>query len=111
MMYRGYGWAGVAGSKQLFIWGSHVGKVSAWKRWKSALHQRLDRQKVLSCFEFTPEKMEAHWQSLRRYRPEVIVAYTNPLYEFARFLQGTITSHTWVARSSSARSCTAFNAT
>jgi phenylacetate-CoA ligase len=88
MMYRGYGWAGAApGSKQLFIWGSHVGKVSAWKRWKSALHQRLDRQLVLSCFEFTPEKMEAHWQSLRRYRPEVIVAYTNPLYEFARFLQ------------------------
>lgn len=88
MMYRGYGWAGgQPGTKQLYIWGSHVGHVPAWKRWKAALHHRLDRHCVLSCFEFTPEKMEAHWQSLKRYRPEVIVAYTNPLYEFARFLK------------------------
>jgi len=87
-MYRGYGWAGGApGSKQLLIWGSHVGPVPAWKRWKSDLHHRFDRQRVLSCFEFTPQKMDAHWESLRRYQPEVIVAYTNPLYEFARYLQ------------------------
>ncbi len=87
-MYRGYGWAGGApGSKQLLVWGSHVGNVPSWKRWKSDLHHLVDRQRVLSCFEFTPAKMDRHWQALRRYRPEVIVAYTNPLYEFARYLQ------------------------
>jgi len=88
MMYRGYGWAGgEPGSKQLFIWGSHVGKVPLWKRWKAALHHAIDRHCMLSCFEFTPEEMESHWKTLQRYRPEVIVAYTNPLYEFARFLK------------------------
>ncbi len=88
MMYRGYGWAGGApGSRQLYIWGSHVGKVPVWKRWKAALHHGFDNHRILSCFEFTPEKMESHWRALERYRPEVIVAYTNPVYEFARFLQ------------------------
>lgn len=88
MMYRGYGWAGGApGSKQLYIWGSHVGKAPAWKLWKAALHHRLDRHLMLSCFDFTPEKMESHWQALKRYRPDVIIAYTNPVYEFARFLK------------------------
>jgi phenylacetate-CoA ligase len=88
MMFRGYGWAGGApGSKQLYVWGSHVGKVPAWKRWKAELHHRFDRHLVLSCFDFTPDKMRQHRDRWNRYQPEVIVAYTNPLYEFARFLQ------------------------
>ncbi len=45
LMYRGYGWAnGAPGSKQLFVWGSHLGKVPRWKRWKASLHQAFDRQ-------------------------------------------------------------------
>jgi phenylacetate-CoA ligase len=88
MMYRGYGWAGGApGTRQLFVWGSHVGRVPLWKRWKSELHHRFDRQLVLSCFEFTPEKMRRHVVRWNQYRPEVVVGYTNPLYEFARFCQ------------------------
>ncbi len=88
MMYRGYGWAGGApGSKQLYVWGSALGNVSTWKKWKTALHHRFDRHAVISCFEFTPEKMRQHISKWNQYRPEVIVAYTNPLYEFARYLQ------------------------
>lgn len=88
MMYRGYGWAGGApGSKQLYVWGSHVGNVPMWKRWKSDLHHCLDRHLILSCFEFTPEKMRQHLNRWNRYRPEVVVGYTNPLYEFARYCE------------------------
>ncbi len=88
MMYRGYGWAGGApGSKQLHVWGSHLGNVPMWKRWKSDLHHRLDRHLVLSCFEFTADKMRTHLLRWNRYRPEVVVGYTNPLYEFARFCE------------------------
>jgi len=88
MMYRGYGWAGgEPGTKQLYIWGSHVGNVPTWKRWKAELHHRIDRHLVLSCFEFTPEKMQQHLQRWNRYRPEVVVGYTNPLYEFARYCE------------------------
>lgn len=88
MMYRGYGWAGGApGSKQLYVWGGALGTVPTWKKWKTALHHRFDRHAVISCFEFTPEKMQRHIAKWNRYHPEVIVAYTNPLYEFARYLQ------------------------
>ena len=88
MMYRGYGWAnGAPGTKQLFIWGSALGSVPPWKRLKMDLHHAFDRHLVLSCFEFTPDKMRQHFDRMNRYRAEVIVAYTNPLYEFAQFLK------------------------
>lgn len=90
MMYRGYGWAGGApGSKQLYIWGGAVGRVPGWKRWKLALHHRFDRHLVLNCFEFTPSRMQDHIACWNRYHPEVVVGYTNPLYEFARYIQQT----------------------
>ena len=88
MTHRGYGWAGAApGTKQLFIWGTAVGNVPAWKRIKMDLHHRFDRHLILSCFEFTPDRMRRHFERMNRYRADVIVAYTNPLYEFARFLK------------------------
>lgn len=87
LMYRGYGWAGgQPGSRQLFIWGTALNSVSRWKRWKISLHHRFDHHRVLSCFEFTPDKMPGHVRQLNAYRPEVIVAYTNPLYELARYV-------------------------
>lgn len=88
MTYRGYGWAQAApGTKQLYIWGTAVGKVPTWKRLKMDLHHRFDRHLILSCFEFTPDKMRQHFERMNRYKADVIVAYTNPLYEFARFLK------------------------
>lgn len=88
MTYRGYGWAGAApGTKQLYIWGTPVGNLPAWKRLKVDLHHRFDRHLILSCFEFTPERMRSHFDRMNRYQAEVIVAYTNPLYEFARFIK------------------------
>jgi phenylacetate-coenzyme A ligase PaaK-like adenylate-forming protein len=88
MMYRGYGWAdGAPGTKQLFIWGTALGSVPQWKRLKMDLHHAFDRHLVLSCFEFTPDKMRQHFERMNRYGAEVIVAYTNPLYEFAGFLK------------------------
>lgn len=88
MMWRGYNWAGGApGTRQLFVWGTAVGKIPAWKKWKVGLHHRFDNQLVLSCFEFTPDKMRTHFDRMNRYAADVIVAYTNPLYEFARYIQ------------------------
>ena len=88
MSWRGYNWAGGApGTRQLYVWGTAVGKVPAWKRLKTDLHHRFDNHLVLSCFEFTPEKMRGHFDRMNQYAPDVIVAYTNPLYEFARYIQ------------------------
>lgn len=88
MMYRGYGWAGAApGTRQLLVWGVPLGNVPRWKRWKMALHQRLDHQLLLNCFDFTPERMPQHIARINRYRAQAIIAYTNPLYELARFAE------------------------
>lgn len=87
-MYRGYGWAGGApGTKQLHVWGAPLSTVPSWKRIKMRLHQWLDRKQILNCFDFTPDKLAGHLRTWNRYRPEVVVAYTNPLYEFARDLE------------------------
>lgn len=88
MMWRGYDWASAGpGTRQLYIWGTPVGNIPAWKRLKMDLHHRFDNHLILSCFEFTQEKMRTHFERMNRYRGDVIVAYTNPLYEFARYLQ------------------------
>ena len=88
MMWRGYNWAGGApGTRQLYVWGTAVGNVPTWKRMKVGLHQRFDNHLVLSCFEFTANKMRDHFERMNRYAADVIVAYTNPLYEFARYIE------------------------
>ncbi len=88
MMWRGYNWAGGGpGTRQLYVWGTALRSVPAWKRLKMDLHHRFDNHLVLSCFEFTPDKMRRHFERMNGYGADVIVAYTNPLYEFARYLQ------------------------
>jgi len=109
--FRGYGWAGAApGTKQLYLWGGTVGNVPGWKRAKQALYDRLYRRRVLDCFHYGPDRAGDFVAAVERFRPHVIVAYTNPLYEFARALGAMRFSPTLRARSSSApRSCTAFS--
>ena len=88
LMYRGYNWAGGApGTKQLYIWGSHFSTATKLTRLKHWLHAKYERRKMLSCFDFTPQKMKQHLATHNKYRPDVIIAYTNPLYEFARFIK------------------------
>ncbi|GIX05406.1 MAG: capsular polysaccharide biosynthesis protein [Planctomycetaceae bacterium] len=88
LMWRGYGWAGCwPGERQLLVWGTPLGTLPWWKRAKMRLHQWFEHQRLLSCFEFTPLQMQRHWAAWNRYRPQYVIAYTNPLYEFARFLE------------------------
>lgn len=86
--HRGYGWAGAApGTRQLYLWGVALGSVPAWKRRKDALYNALYRRKVLNSFQLSDATMPRYLRALKRYRPEVIVAYTNPLYAFAEWLE------------------------
>lgn len=87
LMYRGYGWAGGSpGTKQLYIWGGPSNHLSPFARLKQRVHARFERKRFVNCFAFTGERMREQVKTLNRYRPDVIVAYTNALYEFARFL-------------------------
>lgn len=84
---RGYGWTGCRGGvKQAYIWGVTLGDIPILKRWKETLHQTILRQKYFNCFNFGEREMEACRRELIRFQPQVIVGYTNPLYNFAKLL-------------------------
>jgi phenylacetate-CoA ligase len=86
--HRGYSWAGAEpGTKQLYLWGVALGEFSWRKRWKDHLYNRLYRRLVLNSFELSDDRVGGFLARLNRYRPDVIVAYTNPLYQFARALE------------------------
>ena len=84
--HRGYGWAGAAhGSRQWHLWGI-VGNPTYAKRVKDALYYRLYRRKMTNSYGMSDETIPLYLQQLNRWRPDAIVAYTNPLYDFARAL-------------------------
>lgn len=86
--HRGYGWAGAApGTRQWYLWGVPPAAAGAWKHRKVRLYDRLYRRTTVSCFELGDATVERFLASLRRARPDAIVAYTNALYTFARALE------------------------
>ena len=111
MTHRGYDWAAAGpGAKLLYLWGDAIGRVPTWRRWKASLHRRFDRQHVFSCFDFDERAMARLVRALDRRRPDAIVAYTNPIFEFARYLRHRQVRPGRPVRSSSGpKSCTRFN--
>lgn len=87
--HRGYSWAGAEpGTKQVYLWGAAIGRQSARHRWKEYLYQRwLHRRHMISTFDLSEANVPRFFAELNHYRPEAIVAYTNPLYVFARSLE------------------------
>jgi phenylacetate-CoA ligase len=85
---RGYGWAGYEdGKKSAYIWGVAIGKVPVLKRIKESLHHAFLRQRYYNCFGFTEQKMKEVISDMNKYKPECIVAYTNPLYDFVKYAE------------------------
>ena len=86
--HRGYDWAGAGpGTRQFYLWGVPLGQQPRWKRWKDQLYNRLYRRLVVNSFEFSDARVPLFLDQLNRQRPDVIVAYTGPLYTFARCLK------------------------
>ena len=85
---RGYSWAGCEdGIKQAYIWGVAIGKTPFFRKLKERIHHSFLRQKYYNCFGFTKEKMAETLRDMNRFKPEFIVGYTNPLYEFAKYVE------------------------
>lgn len=85
---RGYAWGRAElGSKQAYIWGSQLGEVSKLKKVKSHIHHFIDRHKYYNCFNFGSMEMEETLSDLNRWQPDALVGYTNPLYEFALYVE------------------------
>lgn len=86
--HRGYGWAAAApGTKQLYFWGTEIGPRSWKARLKDSLYQKFQRRRVISCFEAGNDFALKFSAELDRYRPDAVVAYTNPIYQVARQLE------------------------
>jgi phenylacetate-CoA ligase len=86
--FRGYAWAGAEpGTKQLWLWGVPLGKTPSWKLRRERWYSRLYRRYTLNTFEFSDDRLEEFLAKHNRYRPDVVVAYTNPLFSFAQLLE------------------------
>jgi phenylacetate-CoA ligase len=86
--YRGYNWAGAGpGTRQFFLWGVALGKQTWRQRTKARLYDWVNRRITVNSFEFSRARVPEFLRKLNSYRPDVIVAYTNPLYAFARVLE------------------------
>jgi phenylacetate-CoA ligase len=63
-------------------------KGQTWRgRLKDRAFHKFYNRYVLNSFGLTQQAVPEYLQQLNRYRPEVIVAYTNPLYTFAKALE------------------------
>ena len=88
MWHRGYGWAGAGpGTKQLYLWGVPLNKLTRKQAWKDSLYNWLYRRSVVSSFGFRDELAGTIARQLARCKPDAIVAYTSPLYFLARALK------------------------
>jgi phenylacetate-CoA ligase len=85
--HRGYGWAGAApGTRQFYLWGVPLERPPLRARLKTRAYEALYRRTVVSCFGLDEAAVPSVAAALGRTRPEVIVAYVNPLYFLARSL-------------------------
>jgi len=86
--HRGYSWAGAPpGTRQWYLWGGALGNVTRAKRLKDRLYYSLYGRRLVNCFFLTDASVPRYLADLNRFRPRTIVAYTNPLYTFARCLE------------------------
>jgi phenylacetate-CoA ligase len=86
--HRGYNWAGAGpGTKQLHLWGATAGPAPFRRRVKDYLYHALHRRRVMSSLDAGDDLAVRFAATLDRYRPDAVVAYTNPLYEVARRLE------------------------
>ncbi|MCA9676824.1 MAG: phenylacetate--CoA ligase family protein [Kofleriaceae bacterium] len=94
--WRGYGWAGYRiGQRALHYWGFGVTPPkSRWKRAKVELDHRLKRDLYIDCTPRSDEHLAHVVDEIRRYRPEVIVTYSQAGATLARYVTRT-GARTW----------------
>lgn len=86
--FRGYSWAGAApGVKQFYFWGEPVFARPESAKRKDRFHHRLYRRHVHNSLKFREAMVDAVLADYERAGAGVIVAFTRPLFEWARVMQ------------------------
>nr|MBA2540154.1 hypothetical protein [Deltaproteobacteria bacterium] len=84
---RGYGWAGYCVGKRAFhYWGIAPAKDSWLARHKVTLDHALRRDRYVDCTPRSEAALREAVAELRRFRPQVIVAYASGIAALARFV-------------------------
>lgn len=85
--WRGYGWAGYRiGMRALHYWGAGPKPESWIKRGKIALDHALKRDLYIDCTPRGEEALASAVAELRRFEPQVIVAYAAGVAALARYV-------------------------
>jgi phenylacetate-CoA ligase len=85
--HRGYTWAGARlGTKQLYLWGVPLTPLPRRKQLKDQFYAHMYGRTTLNTFGLSDSTLAEYHRRLNEVRPDVIVAYTNSVYEFARML-------------------------
>ena len=86
-MHRHDKWAGLEiGHRSAYVWGAPQDKPS--NSWKAKLRNRLLGGQIwLDTSNITDEKIRDFVDQLKKFRPEVVVAYANAILMLARFCE------------------------
>jgi phenylacetate-CoA ligase len=87
MRWRGYGWAGYhIGQRALHYWGAGPPISSKLTKLKIDLDHKLRRNLYIDCNVRTSAELQRTVDTIRRYRPQVLVAYSQGAAALARFI-------------------------
>jgi phenylacetate-CoA ligase len=85
--WRGYGWAGYRiGMRAMHYWGIGPPSESWLKRQKQAIDHMLKRDLYIDCTPRSEQALMSAVQALRRFQPQVIVAYSAGASALAQFV-------------------------
>lgn len=84
LSYAGYD----IGDKLLLLWGSERDILHGSIGWKAQMMNKFVwRRKLLNSFLMTPEDMQKYVHIINKWKPKVILAYTQSAYELAKFIK------------------------
>lgn len=83
-----FDWAGRAfGQSAVRIWGSERDILQGGMGWKMKTLNALTNDRYFNAFRMSPERMRDFLAELNAQPPQLIVAYTQAIYELARFAE------------------------
>ena len=84
---RNFRWAGwQPGDGWARLWGSQF-DVAPHQALKQRLLDRLSRVLILPCWDLSEATMARYAKNLQQFQPDLIEAYTTPMYHFAGYLK------------------------
>ncbi|HRO26166.1 MAG TPA: phenylacetate--CoA ligase family protein [Luteimonas sp.] len=87
VMWRGYGWAGAPlGRRALYLWGGAVGDPGRSAQLKERLYHAAFHRRMLNSFLMRDDNMAAYADAIAAWRPQVIVAYVDPIFRLSQWL-------------------------